>query len=178
MENRGKMRKLVQAAIVCALLCVLAQVVLPIGPVPFSMAVFGVALAGALLPPLWAMACIGSYLALGLCGLPVFAGFGAGPGVLLGPTGGYLAGYFVLALALSLAAKAKLALPLQALCAVAGLLGCYLLGTLWFMVAAGSTFWNGLVLCVLPFVLPDLGKLALALLLARALQRRLALQAG
>ncbi len=178
MEKRESLRKLMRAAILCALLCVLAQVVLPIGPVPFSMAVFAVALIGGLLSPLWTAACIGCYLALGLCGVPVFAGFGAGPGVLLGPTGGYLAGYFVLALAISLAVKAKWPLPLQAFCALAGLVGCYLLGTLWFMGVTGSTFLNGLLLCVVPFALPDVLKIALAMALAKALQRRLAVQAG
>ncbi|MDL2254267.1 biotin transporter BioY [Ruminococcaceae bacterium OttesenSCG-928-I18] len=144
----------------------------PIGPVPFTLAILGVAFLGAMLPPPWAAGSLGAYLLLGLCGLPVFAGFNAGPGVLLGPTGGYLAGYFLLALAVSLARKKPL--PLQWLAAAAGMSGCYLLGTLWYTLVTGATFLSGLVLCVVPFVLPDALKITLALLLARALQRRMA----
>ncbi len=176
METMRKSGKMVRAALLAALLCVLALVVVPLGPVPFSMAVFGVALIGAFLPPLWAAASLGCYLLLGFCGLPVFAGFKAGPGVLLGPTGGYLAGYFVLALAISFAVKKAWPVWLQALCGLLGLMGCYLLGTLWFMLVTGATFIEGLTLCVFPFALPDLGKIALALVLAAALQKRMALR--
>lgn len=178
MEQQAKTKKLVQAAVLCALLCVLAQVVLPIGPVPFSMAVFGVALIGAMLSPLWAAGSIGTYLVLGLCGLPVFAGFGAGPAVLAGPTGGYLIGYFVLGLAIAFSVRARLSLPWQALCALVGLAGCYLLGTFWFMMVTGSTFFSGLLLCVVPFLIPDVVKIMLAIVLAKTLQRRLSTQVG
>ena len=176
MPLQSRSGKLVLAALMCALLVVTALVVVPAGPVPFTLAVFGVALLGAVLPPSWAAASLSAYLLLGLCGLPVFAGFAAGPGVLFGPTGGYLAGYYLLALGVSFTRGRPL--PVQGLGAFLGMAGCYLLGTLWYSAVTGAPFVSGLLLCVAPFVLPDAAKITLALLLARALQRRLAPRAS
>jgi len=63
---------------------------LPVGPVPLSLQTLFVLLCGLLLGPRLGAAAQATYLTAGFMGLPVFAqGFG-GPGVLLGPTGGYL----------------------------------------------------------------------------------------
>ncbi len=66
---------------------------LPIGPVPITGQTFAVLLVGALLGSVRGGLVVLLYLAEGLSGLPVFAGGGAGPAVLLGPTGGYLFGF-------------------------------------------------------------------------------------
>ncbi len=100
-----KLQKMVFAALLAALLAVLSPFVIPVGLVPITLATFVVFLTGALLPPLYAVASIGVYLLIGLVGLPVFSGFVGGPGVLFGPTGGFLIGYFCLAGAVSLAVK-------------------------------------------------------------------------
>ncbi len=66
---------------------------LPIGPVPITGQTFAVLLVGALMGSVRGGLVVLLYLAEGLSGLPVFAGGGAGPAVLLGPTGGYLLGF-------------------------------------------------------------------------------------
>ncbi len=98
-------------ALFAALTAVLAQIQLPIGPVPFNLAVFGAFLAGMLLEPAWAAASMGVYMLLGAVGIPVFAGFMGGPAVLLGKTGGYVIGYIFIALATALAVKRSGKLP-------------------------------------------------------------------
>ncbi len=168
-----KTRKLVMIALLAALLAVLSPFTIPIGPIPFSLALFAVFLTGALLPPLAAVAAVGVYVLLGLVGLPVFSGFGAGPQVLLGPTGGYLAGYFLIAAATALGRRFSQRLLVQLGLALLGALSCYLLGTLWFMTVTGVTFMEGLWMCVFPFILPDAVKAMLALLLAKALEHRM-----
>lgn len=85
-------RRLGRAALFAALTAVAAQIAvpLPLTNVPFTLQVFAVLLSGLLLgraDAFWAQI---AYLALGLVGVPVFAGFTAGLGALLGPTGGYL----------------------------------------------------------------------------------------
>ena len=90
--NRTKTYTLCLTALFTALICVLAQVQIPLGPVPFTMAMFAFFLTGAMLPPVWALAAGVAYLLLGCAGLPVFAGFSGGVGILLGPTGGYILG--------------------------------------------------------------------------------------
>jgi len=69
----------------------------PLSPAPVTLQVLGVFLAGLFLGPLWGSASMVLYLLAGALGAPVFAGGGAGIGVLLGPTGGYLLSYAVAA---------------------------------------------------------------------------------
>ncbi|WP_181693135.1 biotin transporter BioY [Natronomonas sp. LN261] len=69
----------------------------PLSPAPVTLQVLGVFLAGLFLGPLWGGASMVLYLLAGALGAPVFAGGGAGIGVLLGPTGGYLFSYAVAA---------------------------------------------------------------------------------
>ena len=61
------------------------------------------------------------------------------------------------------------------LCAAmaAGCLGCYALGTAWFMAISGTGLWRSLALCVLPYLPGDAVKIALAALAVRRLRRAL-----
>ena len=80
------------------LIALLAQVRIPIGPVPITSQTLGVLLVGALLGSRQGPLSVAIYLGYGLIGLPVFAGGTTGMGRLMGPTGGYLVGFVVAAL--------------------------------------------------------------------------------
>ncbi len=164
------MRAAVQAALLAAVTAVLAQIVLPLGPVPFNLAVLGAFLAGLLLPPAWAAGSMGVYLALALAGLPVLAGMTGGPGTVLGPTGGYVLGY--VCIALCTAGGRRCGRQGTAVGMALGLVLCYALGTVWFMAVSGTALGQSLTLCVAPFILPDAGKALAARALAKALERR------
>ena len=110
---------------------------------------------------------------LGAVGIPVFAQFTSGIGTLLGMTGGYILGFIFIGLIYWLAVKLfGKKLWTEAAALVLGLIVCYAFGTAWFMHVymqqsgaigiAAALSW-----CVFPFILPDLAKLALALILAR-----------
>jgi biotin transport system substrate-specific component len=64
---------------------------LPFTPGPLTVQTLFVVLAGVMLGPRDGCCAILAYVALGLAGAPVFAGFSGGPHVLIGPTGGYIA---------------------------------------------------------------------------------------
>ena len=118
------------------------------------------------------------YLLLGAVGAPVFAGFRGGFASLIGTTGGYLVGFILLALIIALAqARWGLGQWVFVLSAAVGLLVCYAFGTAWFLIVYTRTgaITLGVVLakCVLPFLLPDAVKLALATLLRARLYRRI-----
>mgnify|MGYP001942215840 CR=1 FL=1 len=83
---------------------------IPVGGtgVPITLQTLGVALAGLALGPWRGTAAAGLYVALGLLGLPIFAGFSGGLGVLAGPTAGYLLSYPLTALITGLLARAVL----------------------------------------------------------------------
>ena len=154
MKRKIATKDLVLTALFAALTAVLAQIQLPIGPVPFNLAVFGAFLAGMLLEPAWAAASMGVYMLLGAVGIPVFAGFMGGPAVLLGKTGGYVIGYIFIALATALAVKRSGKLPVIGAAMLAGLLVCYGFGTAWFMAVTGADLVSALGGCVLPFIVP------------------------
>lgn len=174
MKRKIATKDLVLTALFTALTAVLAQIQLPIGPVPFNLAVFGAFLAGMLLEPAWAAASMGVYMLLGAVGIPVFAGFMGGPAVLLGKTGGYVIGYIFIALATALAVKRSVKLPVIGAAMLAGLLICYGFGTAWFMAVTGADLVSALGWCVLPFIVPDVCKGVLACVLGRLLAGRLA----
>jgi biotin transport system substrate-specific component len=81
------------------LVAVSAQIVvpLPLSPVPMTLQPLAVLVVGGLLGPAQGTAALALYLALGVLGLPVFAGGGSGVARLLGPTGGYLLAFPVAA---------------------------------------------------------------------------------
>ncbi|WP_396610939.1 biotin transporter BioY [Haloferax sp. S1W] len=62
----------------------------PISPIPVTMQMLVVFLAGIFLGPIWGGTSIVLYLAAGALGAPVFAGGSAGFGALVGPTAGFL----------------------------------------------------------------------------------------
>ncbi|MBP8856252.1 MAG: biotin transporter BioY, partial [Oscillospiraceae bacterium] len=74
-----KTKQLVLSGLLAAFTAVLAQIVLPVGPVPFNLALLGAYLAGMLLPPAAALGSMAVYCVLGAFGVPVFAGFAGGP---------------------------------------------------------------------------------------------------
>ena len=165
-------KNLVLAALFTALTAVLSQILLPIGPVPFNLALLAIFLTGMLLPPAWACISMGVYLLLGAVGVPVFAGLVGGPAILFGKTGGYILGYIFVAGLTALGARQKKPWITFVFMGI-GLVLCYALGTVWFMVITGATFAQSLVWCVIPFIIPDLCKAAAAYFLGKTLQKRL-----
>ena len=156
-----------RCALFAALCAVCAWISIPVPPVRFSLQTLAMALALLTLGGKWGSRSIGLYLLLGLGGLPVFSGFRGGAAALLEPTGGFLWGFLLGGLAF------RLVRPLGKGPALAAFqLVCYGCGCLWFCVyAPGTGLWGAVSLCVLPYLLPDLGKLALAWLLSGKLKR-------
>lgn len=143
--------------------------------VPFTLQTFGIFLAVGVLGGKRGTLAVLVYLLLGAVGVPVFAGFSGGIGCLLGSTGGYIVGFLLAALVMWLMERLLGdKMWVLALSMVLGLAVCYAFGTAWFMaVYAGTTGAIGLMTalgwCVVPFILPDLIKIALALVICRRL---------
>jgi biotin transport system substrate-specific component len=89
------LRGMVYAALFGAITAVGAYIVIPLPLVPITLQTFFVSLAPAVLGGALGALSQVVYVLLGLIGLPVFAGGKAGFGVLIGPTGGYLAGFII-----------------------------------------------------------------------------------
>ena len=92
--------------------------------------------------------------------------------VLLGPTGGYLMAYPLMAWLIAwICSKGKKGLWLYIAAMMAAMVVCYILGTAWYCILTGTGLWAALMACVFPFVIPDLLKIAAASLCAVALQK-------
>ena len=167
-----KWRGMTFSGICCALLCVCAVITIPIQPVPFTLAVFGLMLIGAIQTPRYALMSTLGYLVLGIIGLPVFSGMQGGAGVLFGATGGYLMAYPLMAFAVSIfTCRMPWKTVGRSLGMAAALVLCYGLGSLWYMFFAKVSLMTAFSLCVLPFIPFDLLKCGLAILLSAMLDR-------
>ena len=106
--------------------------------------------------------------------MPVFASFSGGMGILFGPTGGYIFGYIAAAWLVGiLSARCRGKIYWLALSMIGGLVLCYLLGTIWFIVSSHTGFVESLFLCVIPFLPGDAAKIVVASLLVPVLQKAL-----
>ena len=164
-------RKMVASSVFAALSAVCAWIAVPIPPVSFTLQTFAVLLTLGVLEGRWGRVSVGLYLLRGLVGLPVFSGVRGGASALLGPTGGFLWGF--LGAALCYWALQRLGrLPAM----IAAQLVCYGCGCLWFSVyAGGAGFGSAVLVCVVPYLLPDTVKLALAHSVSARLRRQLRL---
>jgi len=166
---RAKQAVLVVLGIAALTLMAKAQVFLPGNPVPITLGTFGVLTIGATYGARLGLVTILGYLALGAVGATVFAGDKAGLTYMTGGTGGYLVGYVLATLALGFAAKKgwDRSVGLMALALLAGNALIYLPGLVWLNGFADS--WaQTLEWGILPFLLGDVLKLALAALLVPA----------
>ncbi|MBR3268025.1 MAG: biotin transporter BioY [Oscillospiraceae bacterium] len=166
---------LVYIAAGAALIAVCSWLYIPL-QIPYTLQTFAVFLNLSLLGGKRGTASVLVYLLLGAAGIPVFAEFTGGLGILLGNTGGYLWGFLFTGLLywLSELLFGKKT-PVQIAGLVLGLIACYAFGTVWFKFLytrkIGSIGTRAVLSwCVFPFILPDLVKLVLALVLARRLR--------
>lgn len=148
-------------------LCAQISIPLAFTPVPITGQTLGLLLAGAILGPKRGAAAMTLYLAQGVVGLPVFAGGTFGFAKIIGPTGGYLLSYpIVAALVGWLASRGwdrKVPTALAAM--LIGNVVVYLIGVPWLNIYKGTLFqvdvvWAGIA----PFILGDAIKVVLAAL--------------
>ena len=169
---------LAYVAVCAALMAVCSWISIP-ATVPFTLQTFAVFCSLGLLGGRRGTAAILVYLLLGALGVPVFAGFSGGIGILFGTTGGYLLGFILMGLVYWLGERLSMdSRNVRIISMILGLLLCYAFGTAWFMfVYARQTgaiaLGTALAWCVVPFILPDLVKMALALLLSGRLRKAL-----
>lgn len=160
-------------AIGAALIAVLAQISLPIGPVPFTLQNLAIGLVATIFRPREAVLSIGLYLLLGGIGLPVFAGGGAGFHALIGPSAGYLWFDLLYAGATSYLTNSKSSLPRIFLANLLGDSLVFIGGILGLHFLAGMTFVQSVAVGVTPFLLPDLGKIICITLISQPIFRSL-----
>lgn len=176
--SKNNVRELVTIALLAAVLCILAPLSIPIGPVPISLTnlvlYFFVFIVGTRRTSIAFII----YMLLGMVGLPVFSGFSGGLGKLVGPTGGYIIGFLPMVIVMGLfIEKHRKASVKNIILNTIVMEVCtwipYLLGTAWLAYSAKMTFTAALAAGVLPFIVEDLIKMVLAAIVAPGIHGQL-----
>ena len=172
---------LVYMAIGTVLITICSWISIPM-LVPFTLQTFAVFFLLGLLGGKRTTVSVIIYLLLGAIGVPVFSNFNSGIGAILGTTGGYIVGFILMGILYWLFEKISDKIYIRAAAMAVGLLLCYTFGTAWFMVvyardSGAIGLGTALGWCVIPFILPDIAKLIVALLLSAKLRKILKIEA-
>lgn len=175
--DSNKTRDIVYMSVFTAMISICSWISIP-ASIPFTLQTMGVFMTVGLLGGKRGTLTVLTYILLGAIGVPVFAGLTGGVSVLLGTTGGYIIGFLLSALLMwgieTIMGRNQIVLAFSM---IAGLIVCYVFGTAWFMMI--YTQHSGVIglstvlgWCVIPFIIPDLIKIGVALFLTNRLKKR------
>ena len=170
---------MVYVGIFAAIIAVCSWISIPF-MIPVTLQTMAVCITAGLLGAKRGTLTIIAYLLLGLVGVPVFSNFSAGVGQLMGPTGGYLIGFIFTALIVGAATDfldGKIWVYVVSM--IAGIAVLYIFGTAWYIIiynranASAVTVSGAISACVVPFIIPDLIKIALATFFCTILKKHI-----
>lgn len=168
-EERTK--TITYTGIFIALFAVGGYITIPMIPVPFTLQTLFVILSGAVMRKK-AVIPVLLYIILGTLGLPVFHQFTAGPGVLLGPTGGYMVGFIFAALIVGYLYGCPNRF-VRAGCFFAASFVILFAGALWLFISTPMGLTESFLLGMVPFIPGDCVKSAVAFLIAERINDRI-----
>ena len=158
-----------------AVIAVMSQfsIPMPMG-VPMTMQTFAISLAAIVLGARKSTLATGIYVLLGAIGIPVFANFSGGLSYVVGPTGGFILSFPIMAFIIGLGSEYGIknkGVFIGAL--VMGTVINYIVGVLMFCIITKSPIQTGIMACVLPFIPTAIIKAVLASVLGLQMRRRL-----
>ncbi len=159
--------------VMAAIICICGPLSVPIGVIPVSLTPLAVFLTVYIIGKNSGTIAYIVYLLIGLVGLPVFSGFTGGPGKLLGPTGGYIIAFILMAYIAGILIEKFHNVIVQMLGCLAGLITAYIIGTIWLAVQASMTIPAAIAVAVLPFIPFDIIKIVIAVLLGKEIRKKL-----
>ena len=157
-EKKISTSTIAMIALMTAVTCILGPLSVPIGPVPISLTNLAIYFTVILLG--WKKGTVSYviYLLIGLVGVPVFSSFSAG---------GYLIGFIFLAMISGwFIEKFPGKRVMYFVGMVLGTAVCYALGTAWLAYEAEMTFQAALMAGVIPFIIGDIAKMIVAIIVA------------
>lgn len=157
-------RQMILVSLFAALTAVGAFISIPIYPVPFTLQTLFTLLAAMTLGSVMGALSQIIYVLLGVVGLPVFAGFKAGIGILFGPTGGFLFGFIISAYIIGkmIELKKEKNIFYYFLVGSLGTILLYLFGITQLSLVAGIGVKKAITLGMLPFLPGDILKIITA----------------
>jgi len=171
-------KEVTMCALFAALTSVMSQISIPLPftAVPFTMQLFAVGLCGLILGPKLGFISQLIYILMGAIGIPVFAQFQGGIGIVLGPTGGYIWAFPIAALVIGFVIKKHSSTIGKIIGMTLGLLSIYILGTIQFSIVSGMSIIDSIYMAVLPFVVLDIAKFYLAIAVSKPISKAVSKQ--
>lgn len=168
-------REIVNIGLITALMIISAWITVPF-VIPFTLQTMAVAFAILRFRNYKAIFPIIVYIGLGLVGIPVFSGFKGGPAVIAGPTGGFIIGFIFMGIVGSFLIPHAASMFQKMVFLFISILFCYMSGLVWYVLVyikeSSLPVWKtAFSLCVLPFIIPDIINLLLAIFLDSKLRK-------
>ena len=165
--KRSASIKIVLCGIFAAFTCICAMISIPFGVVPINMAHIAIFISAWILGPSLALVSQFVYIFLGILGLPVFSGFTAGVGHILGPTGGFIIAYPLVAWISAILFKSNKFKGLVGIIigVCIGWLLEYFIGTVYYCFVTSTSLFAALTVCVVPFVFGDICKTVIVVIM-------------
>ena len=175
MKKKSNIRDICMIGLFTAIIAILAQISIPLPlGVPLTMQTFAIALAGVILGGKRGGLATLIYVLLGAIGVPVFANLSGGFQNIVGPTGGFIISFPIMALLIGIGAdyyhKNKIIFVIMI---ILGFVVNYTVGVGMFCLVTGSSVSAGLAACVIPFLITDFIKIVLAPLLGIRIRKLL-----
>lgn len=178
-RTKLSIKDIVFISVTAALIAVCSWITIPLGDIPITFQFFAVFTAVGILGTKRSLLSVIVWILLGAVGIPVFSGFRGGIGVLFGTTGGYIIGFIFLTLVGGIIID-KFGKKTYVMCIglFLGMIVCYAFGTAWYMLMymknTGSIGLTAVLgACVFPYIIPDLVKLGLAVIVSKAVSPRI-----
>ena len=169
-----KIKDLIIIALFAALIGVSAYIIIPIpfSPVPITAQTLIVMLTGCILGVMHSATTLLIFLLLGAIGLPVFSKGQSGFGTILGPTGGYLIGFLIAAVVISLLTKNKNSYKRYLTAnVIGGIFVIYTIGVIWLSISSDIGIKKAFFVGAVPFIPGDILKVIFASFLAKKLKK-------
>ncbi len=154
-----------------ALTIIMSQISIPMPyGVPMTMQTFIIPLVAFLLGKKEGTYVSVIYMILGLIGLPVFAGFSGGLSIILGPTGGFILSFPLMAYCSGIASEKEQPISIISWLTLGSVIN-YVIGILYFSFVTSSTLMVAFTACVLPFIPTAIIKIGLVYFVGKKLRR-------
>lgn len=164
-------------ALFTAIIVIMAQISIPMPMgVPMTMQTFAITLAAVVLGAKLSTYSTLIYLLLGAVGVPVLAGFSGGLDKFVGPTGGFLISFPLMAFIIGFGVEHRKAFKgAYVVALVVGTVANYVVGVVMFCILTKSPVITGITACVVPFIPTAILKAILASVLGFEIRKRLKL---
>ena len=154
-----------------AVIAVMSQIMIPMPyGVPMTLQTLAIPMAGIMLGSKKGTLATIIYMLVGAVGVPVFAGFAGGLGIVFGPTGGFIMSFPILAFAAGIGAEKNNKWSIW-IGLVAGVIINYICGVIYFSLYTSNDLITSFTACVLLFIPTDIVKIITAGMLCTKIRR-------